>query len=134
MTDARAADHPIVDFARLDAFTDGDRALEAEFAALYVETAQLYLARLRRAGDDAATWQRAAHALKGASANIGAVVVARLAAEQEQKSPSLAALRALEAEVAAVCQLFRERGALALGAAAHPLAGDAAPPRATTRR
>lgn len=109
----RAAEHPIVDLHRLHAFTQGDAALEAELVALYVETAQLYLARLRRAGDDVGEWQRAAHALKGASANIGAVMVARLAAEQEQRSPTIAALRGLEAELAAVCALFRERGTLA---------------------
>ena len=115
MRDAQAADDTIVDVDRLHGFTQGDAALEAELAALYVETAQLYLARLRRAGDDAAQWQRAAHALKGASANIGAVVVARLAAEQEQERPSIAALRALEAEVAAVAAVFSERGTLAAG-------------------
>jgi len=115
VTDGRAAEPTIVELDRLEGFTQGDAALERELAALYVETAQFYLARLRRAGDDAGEWQRAAHALKGASANIGAVVVARLAAEQEQESPSITALRALEAEVAAVHALFRERGALADG-------------------
>jgi HPt (histidine-containing phosphotransfer) domain-containing protein len=113
VSDGRAAGDTIVDLDRLYSFTQGDTALEAELAALYVETAQLYLARLRRAGDDAAAWQRAAHALKGASANIGAVVVARLAAEQEQEHPSIAALRALEAEVSAVAARFRQRGTLA---------------------
>jgi HPt (histidine-containing phosphotransfer) domain-containing protein len=113
VSDVRASEQTIVDVDRLVAFTQGDAALEAELAALYVETAQLYLARLRRAGDDAAAWQRAAHALKGASANIGAVLVARLAAEQEQASPSITGLRALEAEVAAVREVFRERGTLA---------------------
>jgi len=103
----------VLDLARLDAFVQGDRALEAEFAALYAETAQLYLARLRRAGDDVGEWQRTAHALKGASANVGAVLVAALAAEQEQCSPSVAALRELEREVAAVRAVFVERGSLA---------------------
>lgn len=100
----------IIDDERLSAFTGGDRELEAELVALYVETAQLYLARLRGALDDAAGWQRAAHALKGASANIGALVVAQLAADNEQREPSLGALRRLEVEVAAVCDVFRARG------------------------
>jgi HPt (histidine-containing phosphotransfer) domain-containing protein len=113
VSEVGTGDHPSVDLDRLHGFTQGDAALEAELAALYVETAQLYLGRLRRAGDDAGEWQRAAHALKGASANIGAVSVARLAAEQEQESPSITALRALETEVAQVAALFRERGALA---------------------
>jgi HPt (histidine-containing phosphotransfer) domain-containing protein len=111
----RTDELPILASERLEAFTQGDAALEAELAALYAETAQLYLARLRRAGDDVAEWQRAAHALKGASANVGAVLVARLAAEQEQARPSLAALRDLEGEVAAVCRVLRERGSLADG-------------------
>jgi HPt (histidine-containing phosphotransfer) domain-containing protein len=114
---SHAADDTVVDLDRLASFTQGDTALEAELAALYVETAQLYLARLRRAGADTAAWQRTAHALKGASVNIGALVVARLAAEQEQASPSIAALRALEAEVAAVAAVFRARGTLAAGEA-----------------
>jgi len=112
VSDVPANPSGILDVERLASFTQGDPALESELAALYIETAQLYLARLRRAGDDAAEWQRAAHALKGASANLGAVVVARLAAEQEQSAPTIAALRALEAEVAAVSRAFRERGTL----------------------
>ena len=112
MSESPDAEATIVDLDRLASFTQGDPALEAELVALYVETARLYLARLRRAGDDAGEWQRAAHALKGASANLGAFMVARLAAEQEQQAPSLAALRALEAELAAVCTVFHERGTL----------------------
>lgn len=100
----------IIDDGRLASFTGGDKELEAELVALYVETAQLYLTRLRGALDDVAAWQRAAHALKGASANIGALLVARLAAENEQGEPSLGALRRLEAEVAAVREVFRARG------------------------
>ena len=116
MSDVRTGKPTVLDLQRLESFTQGDAALEAELAALYSETAHLYLARLRRAIDDAGAWQRAAHALKGASANIGAVLVARLAAEQEQASPSIVALRALEAEVRAVREVFRERGALAADA------------------
>jgi HPt (histidine-containing phosphotransfer) domain-containing protein len=116
VSEVRSGEHTVLDHQRLESFTQGDAALEAELVALYVETAHLYLARLRRAGDDAVAWQRAAHALKGASANIGAVLVARLAAEQEQANPSIAGLRALEAEVGAVRELFRERGTLAADA------------------
>ena len=112
MSESPDAEATIVDLDRLASFTQGDPALEAELVALYVETARLYLARLRRAGDDASEWQRAAHALKGASANLGAVMVAKRAAEQEQEAPSLVALRALEADLAAVCAVFRERGSL----------------------
>lgn len=100
----------IIDDARLASFTGDDKALEAEFVELYLETAQLYVGRLRSALDDTAAWQHAAHALKGASANIGALVVAQLAAEYEQNEPSLTALRRVEGELAAVRDAFRARG------------------------
>jgi HPt (histidine-containing phosphotransfer) domain-containing protein len=102
----------VIDISRLESFTGADPALEAELAALFVETAELYLARLRDAVDDVGAWQRSAHALKGASANIGALVVARLAAEQEQREPDIAALRRLDTEVAAVRYAFEARGSL----------------------
>lgn len=104
-------DGPIIDDARLRSFTAGDPALERELLHLYLETAALYLDRMRRAIDDAAAWRRSAHALKGASANIGAVAVARLAQRYEQDPPSLAALGALESELAEVRSLVTARNA-----------------------
>ncbi len=95
-------DGPIVDRQRLESFTAGDAALERELIALYLETAALYLDRMRRAANDPAVWRSIAHALKGASANIGAVAVARLAARCEHEAPSLAALQMLECEIAEV--------------------------------
>lgn len=102
----------IIDTARLESFTGGDAALETELAGLFLETAQLYVARLRQSLDDAAAWQRSAHALKGASANIGAVLVARLAADEEQREPRLEALQQIEREIVAVREQFRRRGTL----------------------
>ncbi len=102
----------VVDTSRLESFTGTDPTVEAELAALFIETAQLYLGRLKTAMGDVAAWQRSAHALKGASANIGAVAVARLAAQQEQREPDLEALRCLEMEVAAVRRAFEARGSL----------------------
>ncbi len=117
----------IIDKARLASFTGGDPEFEAELAALYLETAQLYLSRLSSALDDTAGWQRAAHALKGASANVGAVVVARLAAEHEQGEPQLQALRRLETEVGAVRELFRVRGTLRPSSESADCSGGASP-------
>jgi hypothetical protein len=54
-------------------------------------------------------WSRAAHALKGASGNIGAVEVARLAAEAEAAAPDPERLAGLEAALDAVRRFFRGR-------------------------
>lgn len=101
---------PILDRDRLAAFTAGDRELERELLELYLETAALYLDRMRRAMDDPAAWRSAAHALKGASANIGAVAVARLAARQEVTAPDLAAMELLAAELMAVRLAVGDQG------------------------
>jgi HPt (histidine-containing phosphotransfer) domain-containing protein len=95
-------DQPIIDRKRLASFSAGDTALERELLALYLETAALYVDRMRRAGNDVAAWRSGAHALKGASANIGAVAVARLAARYEQEPPNLSALGLLEREIGEV--------------------------------
>jgi HPt (histidine-containing phosphotransfer) domain-containing protein len=92
----------ILDRDRLASFTAGDSQLERELLALYLETAALYLDRMRRALDDPGAWRSAAHALKGASANIGAVAVARLAARQELAPPDLGAIDVLDVEIDAV--------------------------------
>ncbi|MEO1092339.1 MAG: Hpt domain-containing protein [Pseudomonadota bacterium] len=94
------------DRGRLSGFSGGDPGLERELVDLFLETAALYVDRLKRAVDDPDAWRSTAHALKGASANIGAVAVAKLAAQQEQATPNLAALDSLVAEIAAVGALF----------------------------
>lgn len=94
---------------RLLSFTDGDGQLERELSSLYLSTASLYLQELRGSLGDGAAWERAAHALKGASANIGAEEVARLAAEAEHAAPSPELLARLAAAIDDVCRFFRER-------------------------
>jgi HPt (histidine-containing phosphotransfer) domain-containing protein len=108
-----APDVPLMDLVHLRSFTDGDAQLEQELGALYLATADLYLARMAAAlegghggGGD---WSSAAHALKGASANLGARRVAALAAAAERapaEPDRLAALRRAIEEVRA----FFERG------------------------
>ena len=94
---------------RLTSFTDGDGQLERELSSLYLSTATLYLKELRGAFTNAAAWERAAHALKGASANIGAEEVARLAAEAEHAPPSPELLERIAVAIDDVCRFFRER-------------------------
>lgn len=93
---------PPIDLARLREFTDGDRQLERELSALYVETAAVYIQQMRAALDDSEAWGRAAHALKGASVNIGAVEMAEAAARAERAAPSPALLEELASRLGAV--------------------------------
>jgi HPt (histidine-containing phosphotransfer) domain-containing protein len=103
-------------------FTDGDPQLERELGSLYLASAGLYLEEMRaalRAGGD---WRGAAHSLKGASANIGAVEVAALAAEAEKAAPSPELLRRLAQAVETVRRFFDERhGAAAMARKAPSL-------------
>ena len=97
-----------LDIERLTSFTDGDLQLERELTTLFLSTADVYLDEMRRSlgGGD---WSRPAHALKGASANIGALEVARLAAEAEHATPSAERLARLDQAVAAVRAFVRQR-------------------------
>lgn len=96
---------------RLREFTDGDAQLERELTSLYLSTATLYLDEMRGSFGNAEDWTRTAHALKGASANIGAVEVARLAAEAERAGPTPTRLAGLEDALEDVRRFFRERAA-----------------------
>lgn len=101
---------PVVDLDHLNGFTDGDLALERELAELYLSSAALYLERLRDSLDDPEAWRRTAHALKGASANLGARRVAERALEAEHGAPDPALAATLERLVGEVKVLFAGRG------------------------
>jgi HPt (histidine-containing phosphotransfer) domain-containing protein len=75
--------HPPVDLAHLHDLTDGEAALTREIASLYVTTVQAYLTEIEQARAGGADTARLAHSLKGASLNLGAHGMARLAAEAE---------------------------------------------------
>gem|GEM_PF-1214279 len=90
----------LVDFDRLQSFTDGDRQLQSELTALFLTTAEGYLAGLANALDDDAGWRAGAHSLKGAAGNLGAVALAELAAAAERAPPDPARLEALRATFA----------------------------------
>ncbi len=77
-----------IDVARLMTFTQGDAQLERELGALFIATAEGHLREMELALQGKAGWATTAHALKGASANIGAVHLASLAAEAERCAPS----------------------------------------------
>ena len=86
--DIRAmASHPI-DLTRLEDFTAGDPDLERELSTLFVASGERYLSQM---GDilanDGEDWSAPCHALKGASGNIGAHEVARLARSIEHQPP-----------------------------------------------
>ena len=98
-----------VDQERLSSFTDGDEQLERELASLYLATAALYLDQMRTALATGGDWRRTAHALKGASANLGASATARLAEAAEDAAPSPEMLAELAEAVEAVRAYFRAR-------------------------
>ena len=86
----------IVDFGRLQSFTNGDPALEAELCGLFVETATRYLDELALHQADPRGWSRTVHGLKGAAGNFGAVAVAELAKRAEHQKPDAAMLAQLQ--------------------------------------
>jgi DNA-binding response OmpR family regulator len=98
-----------VDLPHLRSFTEGDEQLEHELLALYLSTAEVYLAEMRRALDGRDDWRRPAHALKGASANIGAREVAALAQRAEREAPAPVPLAALDDALERVRAFFRSR-------------------------
>lgn len=94
---------------QLESFTDGDDQLERELGSLYLATAALYLDEMRDALETGGDWSQPAHALKGASANIGATELARLTAEAEHALPSPGQLAEIERALDAVRGFFRHR-------------------------
>ena len=86
------SDQPVMDLGHLDGFTAGDRQLEGELAALFLSTAEEYIGRMSRALASGESWSGTAHALKGASANLGARRLALLARLAEQSMPDTARL------------------------------------------
>jgi DNA-binding response OmpR family regulator len=104
------AHEPALDLDHLDSFTDGDRQLEGELAALFLSTAEIYLREMREALQAGRAWTSIAHALKGAGGNLGARRVAAVALQAERSEPSQALLEAIEQAVAEVRAFFDSRG------------------------
>jgi HPt (histidine-containing phosphotransfer) domain-containing protein len=99
----------VINIDHLSSFTEGDDELEEELALLFVNSAGGYLKRMREAIDEERSWSAEAHALKGASANLGAERVAALAKDAEFSPPSLDDLERLKASVREVEAFFAER-------------------------
>ena len=77
------ADEVILDTARLSEATGGDKQLISELASLYSSTARRYVDDMVLCLENGSDWTHAAHALKGASANIGAMRIRKLAERAE---------------------------------------------------
>ena len=92
-------------------FTDGNEQIERELSSLFLVTARHYLDEMRLALQKGGDWRGPAHALKGASTNIGATRLAAIAAEAEQMRASSDLLIRLEEALEAVRLFFRERHA-----------------------
>jgi two-component system, sensor histidine kinase len=101
---------PVLDLDHLRQFTDGDPQLEGELAALFLSTAEIYLHDMHEALEEGRPWSAIAHALKGASANLGARRVAALALTAERAEPTRTQLEAIESAIGEVRALL-ERGA-----------------------
>ena len=86
----------LIDFSRLEAFADGDKAVEGELYGLFLRVAEGYLETLSNSLEHGDAWSASAHALKGAASNVGAVAMAELAAAVEKAAPSEAQLAALQ--------------------------------------
>lgn len=108
--------HPImthiqapIDLTHFRSFTEGDVQLERELGSLYVSTAALYLDEICRAVQENRDWRSAAHALKGASANIGARDIAALAERSEKDLPNEETLSQLRMSIAHVRDFFERQ-------------------------
>ncbi len=99
---------PPIDLDRLAEIADGDRQLVTEIGSLYLATAGRYLEDMRRAIGDEAELERLAHALKGASRNLGAGRVAELAEAAETGGIDEAGIDRLERAVEEVRRFFEE--------------------------
>jgi DNA-binding response OmpR family regulator len=100
---------PVIDLDHLCGFTDGDLQLEGELLALFLSSAEVYLAAMSEALRAGQSWTATAHALKGASANLGARRVMVLALAAERSQPSAAQLDALRQAVDEVRAFGRTR-------------------------
>jgi DNA-binding response OmpR family regulator len=101
--------HGPIDTAHLANFTDGDTQLERELASLFLSTADQLVEQLKQSLTDRYAWRDAAHTLKGASANIGAISVAELAAKAELDGPCRPLLDDIEGQLAQVQSYFSGR-------------------------
>lgn len=99
-----------IDLRHFRSFTEGDEQLERELGAIYLSSADVYLEELRRACRGGGDARRPAHALKGASANIGARELAALAERAERETPTDALLTAMAESLERIRRFFARAG------------------------
>jgi HPt (histidine-containing phosphotransfer) domain-containing protein len=100
---------PVLDLDHLRGFTEGDPEVEGELSALFLSTAEAYLRGMREALASGRPWAAIAHALKGASGNLGARRLATLARVAEGSAPERAQLDAIAHALEEVRALFAQR-------------------------
>lgn len=106
---SKSPEEPIVDIDHLLSFTDGDLELENELSVLFLSSAEAYFDRMSHSLQSATTWTSSAHALKGASANLGARRLAALARSAEHTPPAAADLRVIRSAIDEVSAFFASR-------------------------
>ena len=104
-----SASEPVLDVPHLRGFTEDDPQLERELSTLFLSTAEMYLHDMEEALAGGRPWTSIAHALKGASANLGARRLAALALLAERSEPDRAQLEAIEHAIEQVRALFAQR-------------------------
>lgn len=106
----------VVDFGKFNEMTDGDAEFACELACSYIESGEQALSEVRQALEnlDRAGLSRAAHKLKGASANIYAHAMRDAAGMLETQAALLdpaqlrEMIRVLQIEFAAVSDSLHE--------------------------
>lgn len=79
-----------VDLSRLNEFTEGDKDTESMVINLFLETAYESFDRLKcsQLSETPEEWSKAAHSLKGASGNLGAMALHAICTDAEHKGDS----------------------------------------------
>jgi CheY-like chemotaxis protein/HPt (histidine-containing phosphotransfer) domain-containing protein len=106
---SRGRVEPIIDIDHLLSFTDGDLELEGELSTLFLSSAEAYFERMSQSLPTGTAWRSSVHALKGASANLGARRLAALAQAAEQHPPAEADLQAIRRAIDEVGAFFDAR-------------------------
>jgi CheY-like chemotaxis protein len=89
---ANAAGGPVpIDLGKLNAVVDGDAEFLRELAAAFLSSGEVVMDEMRTAlqAHDRRTLSRAAHKLKGASANVHALILTELASALESQAASV---------------------------------------------
>jgi HPt (histidine-containing phosphotransfer) domain-containing protein len=106
---SEAPTEPVLDLDHLRSFTEDDPQLERELSTLFLATAEMYLQQMQDALTGGRPWSAIAHALKGASANLGARRLSALALQAEGSEPDRTQLDAIAQAVEELRALFAHR-------------------------